>query len=77
MAVVAMTVVPIAAGRAPADPRADDHLSDCVDLDDELDEAVDKGDDCGRWSNGRLTRSCSLAGTEFCDFECPYRDSDS
>lgn len=34
----------------------------------------DPGADCGRWSNGRLTSSCSLAGTEFCDFECPYRD---
>lgn len=32
-------------------------------------------DDCGRWDNGRLTRSCRLAGTEDCDFECPLRDS--
>jgi|GEM_PF-2668692 len=32
------------------------------------------GAECGRWSNGRLTKWCALAGTEFCDFECPYRD---
>ncbi len=41
-----------------------------------IDEFEDNpGDECGRWSNGRLTRSCALAGTEFCDFECPFRDS--
>lgn len=39
------------------------------DFDDE-----DPGDECGRWSNGRLTQHCALAGTEFCDFECPYGD---
>ncbi len=31
------------------------------------------GDECGRWANGVLTRSCSKAGSEECDFECPYR----
>ena len=31
------------------------------------------GDDCGRWRNGKLTASCSNAGSEECDFECPYR----
>lgn len=31
--------------------------------------------DCGRWDNGRLTRSCTLAGSEDCDFECPLRGS--
>lgn len=35
----------------------------------------DPGEDCGRWRNGRLDGYCLLAGTEFCDFECPYRDS--
>jgi hypothetical protein len=50
----------------------DDYLLDCVY--DELDEDdYDPGEDCGRWINCKLTRSCSLAGTEFCDFECPYR----
>lgn len=33
------------------------------------------GEDCGRWSNGRLTASCSKAGSEECDFECPYRNT--
>lgn len=31
--------------------------------------------DCGRWNNGRLTKSCALAGSEDCDFECPLRGS--
>ena len=34
-----------------------------------------EGDDCGRWRNGNLSRSCSKAGSEECDFECPYRGS--
>ncbi len=29
------------------------------------------GEECGRWSNGRLTRYCSKAGSEECEFECP------
>ena len=33
------------------------------------------GDECGRWIDGRLSRSCMKAGSEGCDFECPYRDS--
>jgi hypothetical protein len=36
---------------------------------DELDE-LDM--DCGLADDGQ----CSQAGTEYCDFECPYRDSD-
>jgi hypothetical protein len=41
------------------------------DLDiDPFDEEEDCDLDCGRWDNGRLTNHCSLAGTEFCDFEC-------
>lgn len=41
--------------------------------DDWLSEDEDLYADCGRWSNGRLGSSCSMAGTEFCDWECPYR----
>lgn len=41
----------------------------------EVDEDYDVGEECGRWRNGALSRSCGLAGTEFCDFECPYRNS--
>jgi hypothetical protein len=37
------------------------------------------GEECGRWRNGKLTDVyyCLLAGTEFCDFECPLRDWES
>lgn len=31
------------------------------------------GEGCGRWRTGSLTSSCSKAGSEECDFECPYR----
>lgn len=37
-------------------------------------DEYDPGEECGRWINSRLTRDCRLAGSEFCDFECPYRD---
>lgn len=37
------------------------------------DDGPEPGDECGRWDNGRLTRWCSKAGSEECDFECPYR----
>jgi hypothetical protein len=49
------------------------HRAEDEDYYSEEDE-YDPGDDCGRWDNGRLSKYCSLAGTEFCDFECPYRD---
>ena len=42
---------------------------------DEEDDELTAGDECGRWSNGKLTRSCAKAGSEECDFECPYRGS--
>lgn len=44
-------------------------------LDDDLngaDDDYDPAEECGRWQNGRLARGCSLAGTEFCDWDCPY-----
>lgn len=42
--------------------------------DDECDaeEEYDFGEECGRWDNGRLGRYCSKAGSEECDWECPY-----
>lgn len=43
------------------------------DFDEEDD--YDLGEECGRWMDGRLTHSCTKAGSEECDFECPYRDS--
>jgi hypothetical protein len=44
------------------------------DFDEDFDDE-DPGDECGRWRNGVLTKSCSKAGSEDCDFECPYRGS--
>lgn len=46
---------------------------------DEIDEEMfcddEDGDDayeaCGRWNNGSLTRQCRLAGSEWCDWDCP------
>jgi hypothetical protein len=41
---------------------------------DDFDEdGYDPGEECGRWDNGRLTYSCSKAGSEECDWECPHR----
>jgi hypothetical protein len=45
----------------------------CPDDDDDDDEDdYHPGEECGRWDNGRLGPLCSLAGTEWCDWECPY-----
>jgi hypothetical protein len=38
-------------------------------------DGPEPGEECGRWVNGRLSHSCSKAGSEECDFECPYRNS--
>lgn len=38
---------------------------------DEPEEEYDESEDCGRWDNGRLDDQCSLAGTEWCDWQCP------
>jgi hypothetical protein len=42
--------------------------------DDDHEEDDDKEADCGRWDQnapGGLSRQCRLAGTEWCDWECP------
>lgn len=44
-------------------PEEDDALDD---------DDYDPGEECGRWINGRLGKLCTLAGTEWCDWECPY-----
>lgn len=44
----------------------------CFDDDDQPEEEWDAGEECGRWLNGSLGRSCRLAGTEFCDWDCPH-----
>jgi hypothetical protein len=41
---------------------------DDFDPDDEMDEA---SDECGR---GQNYEGCTLAGSEYCEFECPFRD---
>ena len=47
---------------------------DFDDWDDEEDELEQwPGEECGRWVNGKLTDHCSKAGSEECDWECPYR----
>jgi hypothetical protein len=62
-----------------ADPRdeygdpEDGLCPDCGEIEDVCECHV--GDECGRWRNGRLTSSCSKAGSEECDFECPHRSS--
>ena len=56
-------------------PANDIHLTQeqiddsCIAVDD---EDYDPGEECGRWENGWLSRYCSRAGTEFCDWDCPY-----
>lgn len=52
------------------DKVADYHLAPDDDEYDPDDE--DHGAECGRWINGKLGKSCTLAGTEFCDWDCPY-----
>lgn len=37
-------------------------------FDDEDDDGFDPADECGRTSDGQ----CMLAGTEWCDWECPH-----
>lgn len=51
----------------------DDHFYG--DAEYEEDDDLDSGEECGRWDNGRLTHSCSKAGSEECDFICPHRKS--
>lgn len=50
---------------APDDDRSADDVED-------RDDDVDPGEECGRWNNGRLMPHCRKAGSEECDWECPY-----
>jgi hypothetical protein len=45
------------------------------DLDEE--DGPEPGEECGRWSDGHLGQHCAKAGTEECDFECPYRTTEA
>ena len=52
------------------DDQDEAHCFDCGELHDMCECHI--GAECGRWRNGRLSDSCSKAGSEECDFECPY-----
>lgn len=62
-----------AAETEPYDIEDDEFCPDCGEGFDMCE--CHEGEDCGRWNNGRLTKHCSKAGSEECDFECLYRDS--
>ena len=52
------------------DGQDDENCWACGELHDMCECRV--GEECGRWRNGRLDKHCSKAGSEECDFECPY-----
>lgn len=59
-------------------PKEREWTQDEIDADQDWDEyepedEYDPGEECGRWENGRLTKSCTKAGSEECDWECPHR----
>ena len=59
----------------PVGPTEADWTQAEIDDDYFDDEPTDEdiaGEECGRWRNGRLTAQCSKAGSEECDWECPY-----
>ena len=58
-----------------ADPDQDFIDDNCI-FDDDGDE-YDPGEECGRWDQNAKggmhpVGLCRLAGTEWCDWECPY-----
>lgn len=47
--------------------------SDAADFEDDDFEEMEDEFECGAWFNGKFDYSaCQLAGTEDCDWECPY-----
>ena len=50
--------------------RPEDYYDAYADWDD---DGPEPGEECGRWRNGHLDRYCLKAGSEECEFECPYR----
>jgi hypothetical protein len=51
----------------------DDYFSDDDEYDREHEELDDALEECGQSAS---YPGCTLAGTEHCDFECPFRDMD-
>lgn len=45
---------------------------DDFDYEDDFTDEDDDFDECGLMADGQ----CLAAGSEWCDFECPYRDSE-
>jgi hypothetical protein len=56
----------------PVDDYPDDYDFDGDD-DDEPDEWEEAMQECGR---GQGYEGCTQAGTEYCEFECPFRDEE-
>lgn len=59
-----------------ADDPDQDFIDSQMGIDDEEDE-YDPGEECGRWDQNAKggmnpVGLCRLAGTEWCDWECPY-----
>jgi hypothetical protein len=50
-----------------------DDYPDSYEDDDRDDEWEDALEECGQLPK-HLGGGCQLAGTEYCDFECPFRD---
>lgn len=59
-------------GKKLADLTGEDHGPDFIDDDGDDDEYDWLDQECHLNDDGQ----CGLAGTEHCDFECPYRDSE-
>jgi len=55
------------------DPKSPTDAADYYDDDPRDADEEDDGFECGAWFNGKFDfYSCQLAGTEDCDWECPY-----
>lgn len=50
----------------------EDHSIEFFDFEEDFEEDDDGWDDCALRADGQ----CGMAGTEWCDFECPNRDSE-
>jgi hypothetical protein len=57
---------------ARSSEAAEDHYDYGDYEEEELTEEEMAGEECGRWINGRLGKYCGKAGTEECDWICPY-----
>lgn len=63
--------VPPPSPKASNDNAAQEAIDAACIHDDDGDEECDESEECGRWDNGRLSKQCSKAGSEECDWICP------